>query len=195
MAILRKSALTGTLESILVRDAAASDISSARVESVYADFDGLAGDSHRGLTRASCVRVAGQYVEGTEIRNTRQISLVSSEELQQIADQMQIDSILPEWLGANLCIAGIPDFTLLPPSSRLIFSGGASIVIDMENEPCRYPADIIEQHYPGKGRMFVKAAMHRRGVTAWVERPGAIAAGAAVAVHMPPNRVYPLPAG
>jgi MOSC domain-containing protein YiiM len=193
MAILRKTALVGQVQSVLVHRAGSDDISSAQVEKVSAGFDGLAGDSHSGVNRASCVRVAGQYVEGTPIRNTRQISLVSIEELALIAEAMQIDFIQPEWLGANLCLSGIPDLTLLPPSTRLIFSSGASVAIDMENEPCRYPADIIDRHYPGKGRMFVKNAMNRRGLTGWVEREGDIAAGDKVAVHMPPNRLYPMP--
>ncbi len=193
MAILRKTSLVGQVQSVLLHGGDSDDISSAQVDKVSAGFDGLADDSHRGLNRASCVRVAGQYVEGTQIRNTRQISLVSAEELALIAEAMQIEQILPEWLGANLCLVGIPDFTLLPPSSRLIFESGASVAIDMENEPCRYPADIIDQHFPGKGRMFVKNAMQRRGVTGWVEREGEIAAGDKVAVHMPPNRLYPMP--
>ena len=193
MAILRKTSLVGRVENLLVHKGAKDDISSSPVERIHAGFDGLAGDSHSGLNRASCVRVAGQYVEGTQIRNTRQVSLVSVEELAAIAEAMQIEQIQPEWLGANICLADIPDLTLLPPSSRLIFASGAAIAIDMENEPCRYPADIIDSHYPGKGRMFVKSAMQRRGLTGWVEREGEICAGDAVAVHMPPNRLYPMP--
>ena len=37
----------------------------------------------------------------------------------------------------------------------------------------------------------VKAAMHRRGVTAWVEREGDIAQGDEITVWLPPNRPYP----
>ena len=36
--------------------------------------------------------------------------------------------------------------------------------------------------------------MHRRGVTAWVERPGVIAAGDAITLWLPPQRIYS-PAG
>jgi len=51
----------------------------------------------------------------------------------------------------------------LPPSSRLIFSSGVSLVVDMENAPCRYPGDIIEKHHSGKRHLFAKAAQGLRG--------------------------------
>jgi len=179
------------VDSLLLRATGSDDISTSRVDRVEVQFSGFCGECHSGLTRKSCVRVAQQYNEGTEIRNTRQISVVSVEELSQIADDLKIERLLPEWLGANLSLAGIPDLTLLPPSSRLIFSSGASIVIDMENEPCRYPAELIEKHHPGHGRYFVKRALNKRGLTGWVEREGTIQVGDKVTVHMPPQRVYP----
>ena len=49
----------------------------------------------------------GQYAQGTEIRNTRQISIVSVEELAFIADSMGIDTLQPEWVGANLLVSGM----------------------------------------------------------------------------------------
>ena len=60
----------------------------------------------------------------------------------------------------------------------------------MENEPCDGPAKEVEQRYPGKGRLFVKNALGRRGVTAWVEREGVPEQGDIVEVHMPPLRQY-----
>ena len=181
-------------EAILVNATPNEDLSSSRIESVDITYAGFEGESHSGLVRASCVRVRGQYAQGTEIRNTRQISIVSAEELALIADSMGIDTLQPEWVGANLLLSGIPDFSKIPPSTRMIFASGASLVVDLENSPCKYPGEIIERHHPGKGNLFAKAAYGRRGVTAWVEREGYITTGEAIKLHIPPQHIYEVPA-
>ena len=181
-------------EAILVNSTPNEDLSSSRIASVDITYAGFDGESHSGLVRASCVRVRGQYTQGTEIRNTRQISIVSIEELALIADSMGIDTLEPEWVGANLLVSGIPDFSKIPPSTRMIFANGASLVVDLENSPCKYPGEIIERYHPGKGALFPKAAYGRRGVTAWVEREGHITTGEAIRLHIPPQRIYEAPA-
>lgn len=143
-----------------------------------------------GLTRASCGRVQQQYAKNTEIRNVRQVTILSCEEMQQIANAMDIPTLLPEWVGANLSLSGITTLSQLPPSSRLIFEGGVSLVVDMENGPCKHPGDIIERHHPGHGKHFASAAMNQRGVTAWVEREGTIRQSEHVRLHIPPQRLY-----
>ena len=186
--------LDARTEAILINTTPDVDLSSSRIPSVNITYAGFDGESHSGLVRASCVRVRGQYAEGTEIRNTRQISIVSVEELAMIADAMGIDSLEPEWVGANLLVSGIPEFSKIPPSTRMIFASGASLVVDLENSPCKYPGEIIERHHPGKGELFPKAAYGRRGVTAWVEREGHITTGEAIKVHIPPQHIYQIPA-
>ena len=109
----------------------------------------------------------------------------------EIAAAMGLPAVQPEWLGANLVVEGLPDLTRLPPSSRLIFAGGASLVVDMENAPCQFPAREIEREHPGHGAAFRRAARHRRGVTAWVEREGRITLSDALRLHVPPQRPYP----
>ena len=120
-----------------------------------------------------------------EIRNTRQISVVSIEELATIAKAMEIEQLCPSYLGANLAIKGIPQLTLLPPGSRLQFTAGATIVVDAENHPCLYPAREIEADFPGSGHRFKPAAASRRGFTAWVERAGAVEVGDRVRLFLP----------
>ncbi|MCY4184767.1 MAG: MOSC domain-containing protein [Rhodobacteraceae bacterium] len=154
------------------------------------DFGGLVGDSHYGETRPACVRVEELYPENTPIRNVRQISVVSREELDLIARDMVLDKVDPALVGANMVIEGIPDFTLLPPSSRLQFPSGATITIDMINLPCNYPAREIERIFPGKGKYFKEAACERRGVTAWVEREGDISIGDSVICFVPVQRPW-----
>jgi MOSC domain-containing protein YiiM len=188
--ILKKTAIVGRVEAVLINNNPERDLTSQRLSEVTAIYAGFKGDAHCGLIRASCVRVTQQYDKGTEIRNVRQITILSAEEMQQIAAKMAIPELLPEWVGANLSLSGVPLLTQLPPSSRLIFENGVSLVVDMENGPCKYPGNIVEQHHPGHGSRFAAAAMGRRGVTAWVEREGTIKFGEAVMVHIPPQRIY-----
>ena len=151
-------------------------------------FGGIAGEAHGGLTRPSCSRVLLQHPKGTEIRNVRQLSVLSAEELAAIAQEMGVDALSPAWVGASLVIEGIPDFTHVPPSSRLQGPSGASLVIDMENRPCQLPARVVESHRPGRGKAFKAAAVGRRGVTAWVEREGRLARGDMLRLHVPDQR-------
>ena len=182
--------LDARTEAILVNSTPDEDLSSSRIDSARVSYAGIEGESHSGLVRASCVRVRHQYPQGTEIRNTRQISIVSVEELAEIAGKMGIPQLQPEWLGANLLVSGIPNFSQIPPSTRMIFDGGASLVVDLENSPCKYPGEIIERHHPGFGSRFAKAAVGLRGVTAWVEREGEINTGDAIRLYIPPQRIY-----
>ncbi len=152
---------------------------------------GCAGESHAGLSRPSCGRVAGQYPRGTEIRNTRQLSIMSAEELAQIAVKMGIASVDPAWLGLSMVVEGIPDFTLIPPSSRLQADGGATLTVDMENRPCNLPGPVIDAESPGMGRAFKQAAKGLRGVTAWVERAGILRVGGEIILHIPDQPVWP----
>lgn len=190
MTILTPTSLKGRVEAVLIGLDRADGLEKRDVGEVKALFSGLEGDCHGGLTRPADVRVRRQYEKDTPIRNTRQASIVSPEELAEIARRMGIPEIKPDWLGANLVISGIPRFTTLPGSTRLIFSSGASLVVDTENAPCRFPAEVIDRHHPGSGPNFVPNARRLRGVTGWVEREGWIRTGDTVAVHLPPQRIY-----
>jgi MOSC domain-containing protein YiiM len=101
---------------------------------------------------------------------------------------MGLEAVEAEWLGGNLVTSGIPDLTLLPPSTRLQFSSGATLVVDMENAPCRQVADVIAGHKGEAGLSFVKHATHKRGITAWVEREGGIGLGDSISLILPPQR-------
>jgi len=161
------------------------------VERVEGRFEGLVGEAHGGLTRPSCARVQAQYARGTPIRNTRQISIVSEEELAVIAETMGIPRLAPEWLGVNIVLRGIPDFTRIPPASRLICDGGAALAVDMENKPCLIPAREIDREHPGQGKLFKEAARVRRGVTAWIEREGDLRLGDQLRLHIDTLHPYP----
>ena len=168
-----------------------ADISAEPRETVEVGWEGFDGDCHSGLTRPACVRVKRQHPQGTEIRNTRQISIVSAEELAAIAEAMGLEQVAPEWLGASMVVNGVPDFTLIPPATRLVFENGVCLTVDTENAPCALPAKVIERYHPGVGRSFPEKARNKRGVTAWVERPGALAIGDRARLHVPPRRLHP----
>jgi MOSC domain-containing protein YiiM len=173
----------------LVRDRAAS-LRAEPVEAVELAWEGFVGDAHSGLTRPACTRVRDQHPKGTEIRNTRQISLLSAEELALIAAELGLDRLDPALIGASLVVEGIPDLTKLPPASRLIAENGATLTTDTENAPCTLSAREIEAE-TGRGKGFKAAAAGRRGVTAWVERPGRLALGDRLRLHLPPPEAWP----
>ena len=153
-------------------------------------FAGIPGESHGGVTGPSCMRVTRQHPKGTEIRNVRQLCVMSAEELAEIALGCGIERLDPAYAGASIVVRGIPDFTHLPPSSRLQFPDGSTIVIDMENRPCHVPAKVINRDHPGAGDRFKAAAKGKRGVTAWVQREGQVQVGDAVRLHVPDQRAW-----
>jgi hypothetical protein len=187
---LKASAFTATVTWVgRVADRAAA-LASAPAERLVATFDGIAGEDHGGALRPSCSRVTALYPRGTPIRNVRQLSVVSEEELDQIAAAMGVERLDPTWLGATLVLRGLPDLTHVPPSSRLQAPSGATLVVDMENRACVLPGREIETHLPGAGPRFKAAAQGRRGVTAWVEREGEIAPGDTLRLFVPDQRAW-----
>ena len=182
---------TGKVEAALLCDIPGS-IASSRKDAIQANLEGLPGDRHYGHTFPSNGRYP-EYKRGTEIRNSRQVSIISLEEMQIVAEKIAIPLIPPEWLGANLLISGIPALTLLPPSSRLFFANGVVMVVHGENDPCSHPGGIIQKNHPerpGLSPAFIAAAIHRRGVVAWVEKPGLIQSGEAVTAQIPEQFDY-----
>ncbi|KQB95855.1 sulfurase [Loktanella sp. 1ANDIMAR09] len=169
------------------RDASLRSHAVPTAELTYA---GIPGEVHGGITRPSCSRVLSQYPRNTEIRNVRQLSVVSAEELAEIAAECGLEALDPALIGASLVIGGIPDFSHLPPSSRLQFADGSTIVVDMQNRPCHLPAKVINADHPGAGDKFKTAAKGKRGVTAWVEREGHIHLDDSVTLHVPDQRAW-----
>ncbi len=146
---------------------------------VEVTFAGFEGDRHSGLTMKSDGRTKF-YPRGTEIRNLRQVSIVSEEELIPVAAAMNLPALKAEWIGANLLVSGIPDLTHLPVMTRLFFSSGAVLVSGGENRPCTTAGNMVQAMAPdrsGLSELFVASALHKRGITAWVERPGWIREG------------------
>ncbi len=167
------------------------DIEAHRVEALDLTFAGAVGDRHTGELRPSCSRVTRQYAKGTLIRNTRQISIVSEEELAIIAERIGIDVLDPGWIGATMSVRGLPDFSHIPPSARLQGeSGGATMTVDMQNRPCGLAGKGIELARPGHGKNFNAVARGLRGITTWVEREGRVTVGETLRLHIPDQRAW-----
>lgn len=190
MAALKPTGFVGQITWLGVVPDRDRQLQAEPVAHLRAGFDGPEGEAHGGLTRPACSRVKAQYLRDTVIRNTRQFSIMGSEDLAQIAERMGLAALDPALLGTTMVIAGLPDFSHLPPSSRLQGANGATLVVDMENRPCVLPGKPIEAAHPGFGAKFKAAAHGRRGVTAWVEREGVFTLGEAVTLHVPDQPVW-----
>jgi hypothetical protein len=55
-------------------------------------------------------------------------SIVSEEECAMIAEELGVEKVLPEWLGANLFLKGFPELTTLPMGSRILFPSQAGLI-------------------------------------------------------------------
>lgn len=180
----------GRIASVLVGDR--EGFLTRAVDRVVLDHEGMAGDGHRGFTRASGAREPW-YQRGTEIRSGRQLSIVSVEDLAEVAGRLGIDSVDPALIGANLLVEGVPRFSYLPAGTRLFLDGGAVVVVEAMNGPCRYAGKALASAHPGREDIelgFVEAAMRRRGVVASVERAGTVSAGSAVQLRVPEQWIW-----
>lgn len=184
--------LNGLVEGTFVVEGAAVE-STAHSELILT-YAGIVGDRHEGLVRPSNAREPW-YPRGTPMRNERQISILSAEELAEVAAALSMPQIAGEWVGANLILSGIPHLTQLPPRSLMMFPSGATIRIDGDNDPCRKTGKTIAAHNEGRPDIefgFVKVAMGKRGLVGWIEREGVIRKGDAVKVRTWRQSPYPI---
>ncbi len=181
----------GTVVSVLLGLQKDSLVTTA-FDQAEATLEGFSGDRHAGITRPSDGRTP-HYPRGTTIRNDRQVSVISVEELEIVAERLELPEIRPEWLGANLLLQGISRLTQLPPTTRLFFQQGAVLYVSGENAPCIHPGRVIQAAHPGREDLaaaFTKAALHLRGLIAVVEKPGVIARGDSFVVKTPAQYRY-----
>lgn len=193
MAGLKKAPFVGRVEFIGVNSSLSHDLTSAPLETVAMTYAGFEGEDHGGLNRAACSRLSNVHPKGVALKNQRQLTVLGTDEMAETATAMGIESgIDPCWVGANLVLSGVPALTLLPPGTRLQLPDGGTIVVDMENGPCKFPGEIIDAHHPGKGKAYPVAARGRRGFTAFVEREGRVSLGDRVEVFAPHQPLHPI---
>jgi hypothetical protein len=155
------------------------------VEELTLDWGGPVGDRHHGETMLADSRQRAFYERGTVIRNHRQVSLVDAAELDLIASALGVERLAAGLIADNICTDGIPELTGLPRMTRLVFEGGAVLMLGGENMPCTIAGALVEAVHGTPAHVFPKAAMGHRGVTGWVERPGVVRPGESVSIHTP----------
>jgi MOSC domain-containing protein YiiM len=147
------------------------DLSKPSQSSLDAQIGGFTGDKHQG--------------------NERQWSGVSMEELAHISERLGLaESLSAETLGANLCVEAIPEFSLLPRGTRLVFPSGAELVVEEYNPPCSDMGAQIASKYatrsgqPLADSAWLRPASGRRGVVGVIDVPGQIRVGDEVEVFV-----------
>jgi hypothetical protein len=127
------------------------------------------------------------------MRNERQLSILSREELAIIAGRLNIREIKPEWIGCSMVLDGFENLSRLPPRTLLFFDGGVTIKIDGDNGPCKFAGRAIAEHYEGRddiGLEFSKQAKNLRGLVGWVEKPSIIEQGEKFVARVPSQWIY-----
>jgi hypothetical protein len=165
-------------------------------ERLALDLSGIPGDVHAGVTRKSGAREPW-LPRGTVLRNDRQLSALSSDELAEVAADLGLDALPPEWIGGNLLFTGLERFSRIAPGSRLAiggswggsgrFDGGAVLRVEAYNFPCRQSGRAIAA-LAGRPELefaFVKVAAALRGLVLSVDLAGTITPGDAVIVIPP----------
>jgi hypothetical protein len=109
--LLTKLSFQGKVEMLLASPDRDTGLEKQKVAAARFLFSGMEGDCHGGITRKSDSRMVKQYKRNTQVRNSRQLSILSAEELAEVAVRMNIPEVMPEWVGANMVMTGIPDLT------------------------------------------------------------------------------------
>lgn len=155
-------------------------------------------DRHYGRTRQVRNYQVARKWAGRDVRNERQISIATLEDLRLIAKALELDTILDEKsidlgrfmsqvLAVNVLLSGVDLGDYLGPGTKL-FCGeedtGAIVDISEAHLPCKKPAFTIATSLdldPAKLKDgFKQVAAERRGYMAAVFAPGRIALGDSV---------------
>ncbi|SHM24996.1 MOSC domain-containing protein [Roseibium suaedae] len=191
LTVIRGRKLKGRVEEVL-KTATTEDFNTFACAELQLEMAGIPGGRHSGFSRRSGGREPW-YPRGTEMCNERQISILSLEELSVVAGRMELPELKAGWIGGNLALSGLPNLSLIPPRTRLVFAGGAVIRVDGDNAPCRFAGQSIAQHFPereGLDLLFPQVAKRLRGLVGFVERSGVIRAGEEVTAHIPEQWLY-----
>jgi hypothetical protein len=171
----------------------------APVSEIFFELVGPVGDRHASITRYLSGH-DGDYIrtsdlgKGALVFNWRSWTGLSSEEVTGI--EKAINHAIPVGcLLENMTISGIPDFSQLEPTSRLVFPAHTVNGVTMqtvlavweENGPCATVAKRLEDHHqtPGLKTDFIRAAQHKRGIMGFVLSAGSVKIGDHVHVYPP----------
>jgi hypothetical protein len=185
--------LIGKIEQVLSTAAKGRlGFQSEPVDALTVDLEGIVGDRHRGWTRRADARVP-YLPRGTIMRNDRHVSLVSVEDLAAMAAKLDVPVLDPRWIGANIVVSGIANFSYLPRGTHLMLPGQTILTVADQNAPCTLAGEAIATRIPDRPeikRQFPAVAQGLRGVVAAVELGGSIAAGMSVEARLPAQWMY-----
>lgn len=169
------------------------------VDSVLFMLDGPYRDAHYGFTRKLSGH-DGEYIrtsalsKGDTVFNWRTWTGLSREEIAQVESEIGV-SVPQGVLLENITISGIPGFSQLAPTTRLVFpvkencGNGKQAILAVweENGPCKGVGQPLEDYHrvPGLKTRFIAAAQHKRGVMGLVLAVGRVEVGDEVFVYPP----------
>lgn len=143
-------------------------------------LDGVIGDRHAGFERVTW-EGDDKQVANTLRRNERQWSAVSSEELDEISEKMNLRVPLNAGdIGANFCVSGANNFSKLPKGTIFKFDSGVELIVEEYNPPCLGMSKNLAQNILDKNgnvldeTLFLQVAKYLRGLVGVVEVPGII---------------------
>ena len=143
-------------------------------------LDGVIGDRHAGFERVTW-EGDDKQVANTLRRNERQWSAVSSEELDEISEKMNLRVPLNAGdIGANFCVSGANNFSQLPKGTIFKFDSGVELIVEEYNPPCLGMSKNLAQKILDKNgnvldeSLFLQVAKYLRGLVGVVEVPGII---------------------
>jgi len=143
-------------------------------------LDGVIGDRHAGFERVTW-EGDDKQVANTLRRNERQWSAVSSEELDEISEKMNLRVPLNAGdIGANFCVSGANNFSKIPKGTIFKFDSGVELIVEEYNPPCLGMSKNLAQNILDKNgnvldeTLFLQVAKYLRGLVGVVEVPGMI---------------------
>lgn len=180
----------GTVESL--------SINGTQLESIDFEITGPNGDKHSSSLRQlsghdGIYITTSDRVRGDWIFNFRTWTALSREEIDQVDSALDV-KIPPGCLLENVIVSGIPNFSKLPPTTRLVFKSRQEdgfmrpiLAVWEENGPCKTVGRRLENLYAREGlkSAFISLAKNKRGLMGFVLGIGTVKVGDRVLVYPP----------
>jgi hypothetical protein len=175
-------------------DALAIDGKEVRV--LHFTMDGPRGDVHASRTRklsghdGAYIRTSA-LTKGDFVFNWRSWTGLATEDVQEISSALSKEVPVGALLE-NIRISGVPHFSKLAPTTRLVFPRHAEqqviLAVWEENGPCKTVGERLRAHHDAPQKFvtdFIKAADGKRGVMGLVLSPGMVMKNDTVLVYPP----------
>ncbi|MFM2374493.1 MAG: hypothetical protein RLZZ234_488 [Candidatus Parcubacteria bacterium] len=171
-------------------------IDGKEAELIHFSMDGPRGDVHASRTRklsghdGAYIRTSA-LTKGDFVLNWRSWTGLATEEVIDISTALA-KAVPVGALLENIRISGVPHFSQLAPTTRLVFPRRAEqqviLAVWEENGPCKTVGERLRAYHNAPQGMiadFIKAANGKRGVMGLVLSPGIVMKGDAVRVYPP----------